>query len=61
MLTGTGEVDLQQLVMEATGTSDITSAIAQTQALTLSLIWIISWLKRRFHSLLPAKKTSWMN
>ena len=29
MLTGTGEVDLQQLVMEATGTSDITSAIAQ--------------------------------
>ncbi|MEC7528056.1 MAG: TIGR03545 family protein, partial [Pseudomonadota bacterium] len=35
MLTGTGEVDLQQLVMEATGTSDITSAIAQAlQTLT---------------------------
>ena len=35
LLTGTGEVDLQQLVMEATGTSDITSAIAQAlQTLT---------------------------
>jgi uncharacterized protein (TIGR03545 family) len=29
MLSGTGEVDLQKLVMEATGTSDITSAIAK--------------------------------
>ncbi|WDT86689.1 TIGR03545 family protein [Alteromonas sp. 009811495] len=29
MLSGTGEVDLQQLVMEATGTSDVTSAIAK--------------------------------
>lgn len=28
MLSGSGEVDLQQLVMEATGTSDMTSAIA---------------------------------
>jgi uncharacterized protein (TIGR03545 family) len=27
-LTGSGEVDLEQLVMEATGTSDVTSAIA---------------------------------
>ena len=35
MLSGTGEVDLQQLVMEATGTSDITSAIASAlQTLT---------------------------
>jgi uncharacterized protein (TIGR03545 family) len=35
ILSGTGEVDLQQLVMEATGTSDITSAIAQAlQTLT---------------------------
>jgi uncharacterized protein (TIGR03545 family) len=35
MLSGKGEVDLQQLVMEATGTSDITSAIASAlQTLT---------------------------
>ena len=35
MLSGKGEVDLQQLVMEATGTSDITSAIANAlQTLT---------------------------
>lgn len=35
MLTGSGDIDLQQLVMEATGTSDVTSAIAKAlQTLT---------------------------
>ena len=35
MLTGSGDIDLQQLVMEATGTSDVTSTIAKAlQTLT---------------------------
>lgn len=35
MLSGNGEIDLQQLVMEATGSSDVTSAIANAlQSLT---------------------------
>ena len=78
MLTGTGEVDLQQLVMKQLAPVD-TSAIAQAlQTLTsLNMTMLLDGtlsdpgfniksdldnkLQSGPHSLLPAKKTSWMN